>query len=562
MLGPRLRIALAVIILVGGTVAAFAPALRAGWQWDDDDYVTRNDALQSIAGLKRIWTTLGATPQYYPLVFTTFWLEHHAWGDDPRGYHAVNVALHAANVVLLFALLSGLKLPGAFWCALLFAIHPVQVETVAWVTERKNLLSTFFYLLAALAYLRFDHRGRAGWYLLALVLFVAALLSKTTACTLPAAILLVVWWRDSRVGLRHWLAAVPMFAIGLAMGIVTAHVERSVVLELAAPTDIAGLGRLERLLIAGRALWFYAAKLVWPTNLAFCYERWHVDRHAAAWYLPTMAAIAVLTLLVAMRCRLGRGPAAAVLFFAVTLLPALGFVDIETMRYTFVADHYQYLACVGLFALAASGLGAVAATHRVGACLVGAAVCVALGVLSFRQASLYRDRQTLWTDTLDKNPQCCLAMRLLAREYDSVGEHDEADELRRRCLEIDPSYAEAAYDLGHSLAVRGETSEAIKALYQAVEANPKHFLAQSDLAALLTGTGSPATALVHFRAALATNPRSAVTYRNMVYALVALRRRDEALAAIDQALELEPENEDFRQIRDELESQPPTTRDR
>ncbi len=344
----------ALIILL--TVVAYLPALRGGFIWDDDSYVTQNPALRSLAGLVAIWLKPGATYQYYPLVFTSFWAEYHLWGLQPFGYHLVNVFLHAVNAVLLWRVLRRLEVAGAWWIAAIFALHPVNVESVAWVTERKNTLSGLFYLLAALAWLRFRPltakvTARAPdwrYYWLAFGFIVCALFSKTVTLSLPAVLLLLIWWKTGRLEKRDALTLTPWFVLGAASGFMTRWMEQQLV-RGGAEWD---LSFVQRCLLAGRALWFYAGKLFWPAHLTFIYPRWEIDAGAAWQYSFPLGIAAVLVALWFFRARIGKGPLAAVLFFGITLAPALGFANVYPFRYSYVADHFQYLASIGLIALA------------------------------------------------------------------------------------------------------------------------------------------------------------------------------------------------------------------
>ena len=313
------------LLLVGLTAGAYIPAMSGGFIWDDDDYVQDNLTLRSLEGLGQIWFQPGATRQYYPLVHTTYWLEYRLWGLDPTGYHVVNVILHALSAVLVWRLLIRLKVSGAWAAAALFALHPVHVESVAWITERKNALSGAFYLGAAWAYLRYEEAHSPRLYWAALFLFAAALLSKTVTCTLPAALLLVLWWKGQTPMRRTAVALVPFFALGAAMSGMTVWMEKHSVGAWGPEWD---LSLVERGLIAGRALWFYAAKLLVPLNLTFIYPRWAIDATAVWQYLYPIGALGVGALLWAFRERLGRGPLTGVLFFAGTLTPALGFFQL------------------------------------------------------------------------------------------------------------------------------------------------------------------------------------------------------------------------------------------
>ncbi len=352
--GGASRLATGAGALVALTVLAYLPALRGGFIWDDDLHVTQNQLLRTWQGLVDIWLTPGAILQYYPLTHTSWWVQYHLWGLAPLGYHLVNVLLHGSSAAVLWRVLRRLAVPGAWMAAAVFALHPVQVESVAWVTELKNVQSGFFYLLALLGYLRWglaDDAEPAGGrriYALSFLSFACAVLSKSVTCTLPAAVALILWWKRGRLAPGQVVALVPLAAVSVAAGVLTAWWERHYV--GAAGEDWA-LSLPERCLVAGRALWFYAAKLVWPFELAFTYRRWALEPHAWwPWFFP-LGAVAVVVALAALRRRLGPAPLVAALYFSGTLGPALGFVDVYPMRYSFVADHFQYLASIGVITL-------------------------------------------------------------------------------------------------------------------------------------------------------------------------------------------------------------------
>jgi hypothetical protein len=390
---PR-RIAAAALVLLA--LAAYAPVISGGFIWDDDAYVTENATLRSVDGLRRIWFEPIASPQYYPLVFTTFWAEYRMWGLSPAGYHLTNVLLHGFNGVLLWFGLRALRAPAPWLIAAVFVLHPVHAESVAWVTERKNVLSGLFYLAAALAYFRFSppeagdtrHPHRWGWYFVALGLFVCALLSKTVTATLPAALLLMLWWRRGSVRWRDVVPLAPFFLAGVVLGLYTVWLEKH---HVGATGQDWTLSPVDRCLVAGRALWFYAGKLGWPADLSFIYPRWSVDAGAAWQYVYPVAVVVVLVGLWVARRRVGLGPLVACLFFAGTLFPALGFFDVYPMRFSFVADHFQYLASAGLLAcLVAAGQAAMRRLLRPGSWMPMAAGLALLLVLGFLTADRAR----------------------------------------------------------------------------------------------------------------------------------------------------------------------------
>jgi tetratricopeptide (TPR) repeat protein len=530
-------------IVAGGALLLFAlvayyPALSGGFVWDDDSYVTNNTTLRSMEGLWRIWTEPTASPQYYPLVFTTFWVEYQLWELAPLGYHLTNVLLHWLNGVLLWRLLRQLELPAAWLAAAVFVLHPVQVESVAWITERKNVLSSFFYFAAALAYFRFSPPGarlveppeRWNWYALSLGLFTCALLAKTVACSLPAALLLLLWWKRERISHSDLLHLVPFFTLGVLLAVVTVWMEKH---HVGAAGPEWELSPIERVLIAGRALVFYAGKLCWPTNLTFIYPRWLIDAGAAWQYLFPLAVLAVLAAAWVGRRTWGRGPLAACLFFAGTLVPALGFIDVYPMRYSFVADHFQYLASVGLIVLVVAAGRAV--LHRLGpagrvaAAVAGAAVLIVLGVLTWRQAGIYKDLPTLWRDTIEKNPGSWMAHTNLGVYLFREGEYDGARAHYAEAVRLKPDDPSIHYYLGEVLALQGRPGQAIIHFSEALRLRPNYPEARALLGVALAQHGKPAEALPHLLEAVGSDPNNPQPIYNLAVAYSQLGRMDEAI---------------------------------
>ena len=555
----RARGLLAAALLVAAVAAAYAPALDCGFVWDDDRHVTENDTLRSAQGLRRIWFSIGATPQYYPMVHTSFWLEYRLWGLDPMGYHAVNVALHALCALLVWRVLLLYPLPpaAAWLAAALFALHPVHVESVAWISERKNVLSAAFTLASLLAYLRFLDAGSAGsrarrrHYALSLALYLGALASKTVASMLAPALLLLAWGRRGRVARRDAVALLPFFAAGIGAGLLTVWMERHRVGAVGAEWE---LSAAERVLVAGRALWFYAAKLLWPSGLSFIYPRWAIDPSAWWQWLYPAAAAGLLGALFAARRRIGAGPFVAVAFFAGTLAPALGFFDVYPMRFSFVADHFQYLASLGPIALAAALAERAAARlgppgHRIFAA-AAAGVLVLLGSLTFRQVAIYRDAETLWTATLERNPGAWIAYTNLGHILEERGDSERALELYREAIRVEDRAEMAHYNLGSSLARSGRIEEGVRHLRRAVELEPRFTAAQMNLGNALAARGDLDAAIACYRAATLADPRAADAHRNLGVALLARGDLEGAIAALRRALKLRP---GWRSARRELD---------
>ncbi len=548
------------VLIVLLTLLVYVPAITGGYVWDDDFYVTGNATLRSAEGLKRIWTEPGAVPQYYPLVHTGFWLEYHLWELDPYGYHLVNVLLHAFGAVLLWLLLRRLALPGAWFAAMIFALHPINVESVAWITERKNVLSGLFYFASMLAYLRWagigeqpapgpakaPRRGRPempGWplYAASLALFLCALLSKSVTLTMPAAVLLLLWWKRGRVGGKDILPLLPFFAAGIASGLLTLWME---VTHVGASGAEWSLTLLQRLLLAGRILWFYAWKIFWPAQQCFIYPRWEID--AGAWwqYLFPAGAVFALVFFWLMRRRLGRGPLTALLFFAVTLSPALGFFNVYPMRYSWVADHFQYLAGIGLVVLACSWAasrlaGAGSGARRLMA-IAGLVLLAVLGTLSWRQGHAYADRETLWRDTLVKNPDAWIAHNNLAGLLTESGRYAEAIEHYTDTLRLRPDDPDVHANLGLTLAGTGNLDAAAAEYRLALDAQPDSAELHARLAELEDERGNLEQVVEHYREALRIEPGNAPRHTRLGVALAGLGRTAEAIAEYRQALNLDP----------------------
>jgi len=417
------------IAIVALAVVAHGRAVSAGFIWDDDAYVTENRTLDSLDGLRRIWLEPKATPQYYPLVHTSYWLEHRLWGPAPAGYHAVNVLLHAASSLLLWRLLVFLAVPVPWLGAAVFAVHPLGVESVAWVTERKNTLSLVFALLAALAWLRYRFgpgpvatdapqaspaTWQPVWLLAATVCFALAMFSKTVAAMLVGMLAVIVWWKTGRFGLRDALSLLPLVGVGLPLAALTVWLEKT---HVGADRVQWNLSPADRLLVAGRSAWFYAAKVVWPQSLAFFYTRWTIDaRQAWQWLFPA-AAVAAVAGCWWQRGRIGRGPVAALAMFLCGLFPALGFFDVYPFKFSFVADHFTYHALPVAAAAAAAGLAAMAAGLRVPLAPAAGAIVAALAMLSIVRAGVFHDQETLYRDTLAKTPSCAIAANNLGAWY-------------------------------------------------------------------------------------------------------------------------------------------------
>ena len=603
-------------LLIALVCVAYARVFNADFIWDDESHLTRNPCIVGPLGLKEIWTSARAV--YYPLVLTTFWTVHKFVGLSPWPYHVLNVLLHAGSAVLLWQVLRQLNVRGAWLGAALWALHPVMVQSVAWVTELKNTQSGFFYLLSIFCFLNWEEKPRMTrisrikgadevlvrhprnprylWFGLSLLLFLLAILSKPSVVMLPVVLGLCVWWRKGQLYWRDIAALAPFVLISAVASVWT-------ILEQKYHAGAIGAEWAqtwpERLIIAGRAIWFYLAKLAWPYPLIFIYPRWKINSSQLIAYLPLVASIAGLLALWLIRAKSSRTVFFAAAYHVVSLFPVLGFFSVYFFRYSFVSDHFQYLASMGPLALAGAGIvtgcrrlpatrrpsplsstsrhGAVITIPLVGICGV---LLLSLVFLTWRQTAVYHNLVTLYTGTLTKNPGCWMAHYNLGIALNDQGDADGAIGHYRQAVELRPSYAEAHYNLGRLLVQKGQVDEAVAHYEKALEINPADAAAHNNLGATLFANGRVDEAIVHYQkalaiqpdyadascnlanallsngdldgaiahysACLAVSPNQPEAQYNLASALFRTGRTDEAIAHYQKVLELRPENADAR----------------
>jgi protein O-mannosyl-transferase len=577
-------------LLIALVFIAYARAFNAGFVWDDESHLTQNPCILGPLGLKEIWTTTRAV--YYPLVLTTFWALHKFVGLSPWPYHLLNVLLHAGSAVLLWQILRQLNVRGAWLGAALWALHPVMVQSVVWVTELKNTQSALFYLLSIFCFLKWescsrravgdapasyreaatgDARPQEGTlsqpplrrigdrrsllFALSLVFFVLATLSKPSVVMLPVALALCIWWRTGRIRWCNVAALTPFVLISALASIWTILEQKFHAGAIGAEWAQAWP---ERLIIAGRAIWFYVAKLVWPNPLIFIYPRWEIDSSQLAAYLPTVAALAGLLILVLIPAKWSRAVFFAAAYYVVSLFPVLGFFSVFFFRYSFVSDHFQYLASMGPLALA--GAGIVTACNRLAAAVSlrrgaptellssnavtrrdsvaaitphlvpGGVLLLSLIVLTSRQVAVYHDVVTLYTAILTRNPSCWMAHYNLGIALNDRGDPDEAITHYRQAIALRPGYAEAHYNLGRLLAQEGQLDDAITHYQKALEINPADAEAQNNLGVTLFGSGRVDEAAAHYQEALTIRPDYAEAACNLANALLSKGDLDGAIA--------------------------------
>ncbi|MBF0286264.1 MAG: tetratricopeptide repeat protein [SAR324 cluster bacterium] len=542
------------------TVAAYWMATQAGFIWDDDDYIIDNLLLQTLDGLWRIWSTT-ETPQYYPLVFTTFWIEYQLWELQPQGYHIINILLHALNACLIGYILQLLKVKGAWWIAAIFAVHPVHVESVAWITERKNVLSGLFYLLAFLYYCHFNMQGKRRCYWISLGLFVMALLSKTVTSTLPVVLVLMLHYQNKRWRRLDLYHLAPFFLMALGMGLLTIWLEKTHVGASGAEFDFSWV---QRLTVACRALLFYAQKLLIPYPLMFNYPRWELD--IGLWH--NLSSLFTVVLLAGAFFGIWKSRyqpiTYPVAYYGITLFPALGFFNVFPFRYSFVADHFQYLASLGLlilyvqtgiwfanqasFALkkAAEALSFVKMPEqqlkRFCANGMMMILLLILGCLTWKQTLIYKNLETLWEDTIAKNPHSWMALINLGAVYMERNQNQTAIEYFNRAIEINSSNSEAYIDRGLAYLNLRQYSNALEDHSRAVEIDPKYHRAYMMRGLTYFHLQQYAKALQDYNQTIVMDPANALAYNHRGALYNRLKQYELALQNLNRSIQLDSHN--------------------
>ncbi len=542
-------------LLAAMTIAAYVPAVGGPFIFDDRLYVTGDERMHAPGGLGRIWTEVAGAEyrhQYCPLTTSLFWLQYQLWGLNPAGYHAVNLILHVANSLLLWTLLRRMRVPWSWLAAAIFALHPVHVPSVAWIAELKNVLSGFMFLSSLLAFgvafELFDRgdsgplpgRARALGYAAGLCLLALALLSKAASALVPVALLAAMWWRRGTPKGRDLRMLVPPFVMALAGALGAAWLEGSHAADGWAPP----VSWPQRLVIAGRAAWFYAGKLIFPYPLSLVYPRWEVQ--AGSWWqwLAPLGVLAGLGAAWHARARMGRAPLAAAGYFVAAVVP-VSLAHVAFNRYSFVADHWVYWASFGLVALAAGGAGAAAARAAPWArtALWGGApiVLALLGGLTWQRAGLFDDPVALWTNAMRVSPASREVRYNLAVALQDDGRMEEAEAQYRAALALDPGDVLSRNNLGILLRARGEAALAIEQYELALRAAPRFLKAHVNLGEALQAEGRMDEAVARYEAALRIDPSSPEAHFNLAVALRAMNLPNRAILHYQAALARQPE---------------------
>lgn len=528
---------LAALVLVALVSASYFPAMQGGFVWDDSVFV-EEPAVRDISGLWTIWFSPGKIANeghYWPVVYSSFWLEHKLWGYDPVGYHIVNVLLHLLNCILVWRLMLHLDVPGAWLVAAVFGVHPLRVESVAWIIERKDLLSGLFFLAAALVWVRSKGRPRKRAYLLAMALFAGAMLSKSVAVTLPASLLLWQWWKGGGVGRQDFVRLAPFFALAALITLADLSFYQG-----REPLSL-GYSFIERVQIASGALWWYAGKLVWPTNLAVIYPHWNVGGANLLAWLPVLALACAAAALWRARSSAGSaGPLVGAVFFAVTLSPVLGFIDFGYMQFSFVADRFQYLAGLGLIAVLVGVADRFAARSQdPGFNVVAATMLAVLATMTWQQAGIYRNGVTFFSHVVSHNPGARDAHLNLSAALIGAGRPEEGLSAALTAIEQDTAgLFKAHLNAGTALLQLDRAGESEEHLSRAIAMEPKDARVVKTYADLLAKKGDYAEAVSTYREALAIDRRYWRASGALAAAFFEMEQYDESIGAAREALSL------------------------
>ena len=551
-------------VIAAAGVFAFAPAIRGSWLWDDSSAIGENPVLRDTVGLWKIWSG-HAGQDYFPLTTSVQWVQWHLWQGNVAGYHATNIALHILSALLLWRVLRRLGSGAAWLGGLLFAVHPLAVESVAWMSELKNTLSLPPLLLAALAYLNFERaRGLSpagclsptaptspfnawGWYAASLASFIAAMLCKSSVVMFPIILLLHAWWRRGRVGRRDLAEAAPFFAVSIILGLTTIHFQTArAMAHISLPTeDLA-----TRIGAAGPAAVFYLSKAVLPLNLMPIYPDWSPEGPFLWRALAWCGIAAGLGVCWAKRASWGRHALFGFGFFLLNLLPVLGIVPMAYLRISRVSDHFAYLPLLGLIGLVAAAAGRWRAAARPSLFWTCAVLATAACAGASRNYSrVFESEETLWTYALQLNPKAWLAHNNLGIVFAQSGRFGEAIAHGEEAVRLKPGFAEARSNLGLTLTEARRLPEAIDQLTEAVHLDPDLAGARLNLGRALLAVGRAQEAVVQLEQVLRLEPASpearrnlAVAHNNFGNALARGGSLSEAIAEFQRALQSDPDN--------------------
>lgn len=552
-----------VIVLAG--LLVYWPALDGDWLWDDVLYVTGNPLLHDPNRVWKAWFVPGSFMEYYPLEETVQWIQWKLWGEVTFGYHLTNVLLHLINALLVWRLLGKFGLRWAWLGGLIFVLHPMNVESVAYISELKNTLSLPFFLLALCAYFDFEEHQRPRDYFLALALFLIAMLCKITMMTFPFVILLYAWRKRGLLNRNDFLHAAPFLMISLILGATTLWAgQRFEQLYPSHPAALPSGDFLSRLALIGQVISCYFIHTVWPIQPLPMYPRWNTEPLSLFSFVPWLVWIAAIYALWRARATWGRYALLGLGFFVLMLLPFSGAVIASYMNFTWVMDHFLYIPMIGLIGLTIASLEQIRAwlPPRVRPVLV-AMLTVVMFLLATRSqdyAAVWTDRASLWTYTLERNPQAWLAHYNLANDLRSRGRYDEAIDHYRQAIALNPAYDWAHNNLALALGnFPDRLPEAISEFRLALQLRPNSAEAHNNLAtALLQLPDHEPEAISEYQAALQARPDFIEAKYNLSLLLAKTGRVTEAKVLLQEIMRQHPGFAPAQTTLDKLPSNQPS----
>lgn len=508
------------LLIVAAGFWVFAPALQGDWLMDDDMYLTQNALLNDPARLWKIWFAPGSLIEYYPIEASAQAIQWYLWHTDTLGYHLTNLILHVIGALLVWRLLSKFGLHLAWLGGFLFAIHPVAVESVAWISELKNTLCLPFFLLSMNAWIDYEERGQSRDYFLALGLFFVAMLCKISVAPFPLVILLYAWWKRGRIGWSDLRASAPFFTVSLALSVISISAEIRFLEAHLQPTANPPIGNfLAHLDLAGWSIAFYFSKFVWPEQMLMVYPKWPVAPPSLISFLPWPILGGVICWLWIQRGSWGRNALLGLGYFLFTLAPFIGFISIPYMRFTWVMDHFLYLPMIGLIGLAIAALeqmeDRISGVMRPWLAVMTAVVLALLAWKSHDYAGMFIGPEKLWTYTVKHNPTAWLAYNNLGNVLFETGRVPEAIEQYKKALQLNPRIVEAHNNLGLALYQTGRVQEAIDHYQQALIGNPHFAIAHTNLGNAFSQMGRVQEAIDHYQQALLANPNDSAAHANL-----------------------------------------------
>ena len=543
---PQSLVLLKVVMIVLACLWIYEPVFHGEWLWDDDYLLTNNPAMSSLEGLRGLWFS-PATADYLPITLTALWLQWQVFGMDSTGYHIASVLLHATGACLVWLLFRQLKIRLAWVGGFVFAIHPLCVESVAWVSEIKNTLSLPFFLVAAICYVRFDEIARRRDYLLALFFFLAAMLSKSSVVMFPVLILLYAWWKRGRIEGKDTLRSVPFFLISLGLGLITLFFQlgRAIGSE---PIPIGGWD--SRLAIAGMAVLFYVSKIFWPFNLLPIYPQWAANPPSPSQFFPWLVIGACLGLFWIYRKSWGRHALMGFGFFLITLFPVLGFVPMSYMRVGWVSDHFLYLPMIGILGWSVAGAGRIyeEAAPFMKSMVIALLVltCVVLMGAARSYAEIWQNEDRMWSYTMTYNWNCWQAHNRYGSRLFARGNFDEALKHFLKATELRPDLAETQNNLGSAILAQKDTKGAIKHFKEGLRLSPEIIAIKGNLARALFLDGQYEEALPIYKELAAKFPNNAAFQCNLGVIEYQLGNHGSAVRAFQKALAIDPNMEDAK----------------